>query len=156
MNIQLRDAKIGDMDFLLELKREGFKHYIDEIWGWDDKKQIEYIKEELNNKKVPVKIIVYNGENVGYCSAELRENGEFFMSNIAVLQKYRNLSIGVKLMLEQLKENDKAGIVTTLQVFKGNKAKSMYDKMGFVVYGETGTHFLMRRRPKSQCKQKIR
>ena len=44
---------------------------------------------------------------------------------------------------EQLKKNHSKGIRTILQVFKDNPAKSLYEKLGFKVYGETETHYQM-------------
>jgi len=43
----------------------------------------------------------------------------------------------------KLKENKQKGIRTILQVFKDNPAKSLYEKLGFKVYGETETHYQM-------------
>lgn len=48
-----------------------------------------------------------------------------------------------KILEEQLKENKQKGIRTILQVFKGNPAKTLYEELGFKVYGETETHYQM-------------
>ena len=57
-----------------------------------------------------------------------------FINEISILKKYQNKGIGRKILEEQLKENQKSGIRTILQVFKDNPAKKLYEQLGFKVY----------------------
>ena len=56
MEYNFRSCTLEDKDFLFELKKQNFKLYVDEIWGWNDKDQSkrldEDLKEHLNHKKI--------------------------------------------------------------------------------------------------------
>lgn len=66
-----------------------------------------------------------------------------FINEISILKKYQNKGIGREILEKQLKENHQKKIRTILQVFKENPAKSLYEQLGFKIYGETQTHYKM-------------
>lgn len=79
----------------------------------------------------------------GVYATHITEEGKMFINEISILKEYQNKGLGRKILEEQLDDNRKKGIITILQVFKENKAKSLYNKLGFKVYGETQTHYQM-------------
>ena len=130
MEYSFRNCTVNDFDFLFELKKQNFKWYVDKIWGWKDDEQKERLKQDLE-------------EHLSHKRIILIENGDLFINEISILREYQNKGIGRKILEEQLKENQSKGIRTILQVFKDNPAKSLYEKLGFKVYGETETHYQM-------------
>lgn len=143
MEYSFRSCTLEDFDFLFNLKKENFKWYVDKMWGWKDEEQKERLKQDLNKHLVHKRIIVINNELAGVYAVHITENGDLFINEISILRKYQNRGIGRKILEQQLKENQKNGIRTILQVFKDNPAKKLYERLGFKVYGETETHYQM-------------
>lgn len=143
MEYSFRDCTLDDFDFLFELKKENFKWYVDKIWGWNDDDQKQRLKQDLEEHLAHKRIILVNNKKVGVYAVHITENGDLFINEISILKEYQHKGIGRKILEEQLKENRQKGIRTILQVFKDNPAKSLYEKLGFKVYGETETHYQM-------------
>ena len=143
MKYSFRSCTLEDFDFLFNLKKENFKWYVDRIWGWKDEEQKEKLKQDLNEHLSHKRIILIDNELAGVYAVHITENGDLFINEISILRKYQNRGIGRKILEKQLKENQKNGIRTILQVFKDNPAKKLYEQLGFKVYGETETHYQM-------------
>lgn len=143
MKYSFRSCTLEDFDFLFNLKKENFKWYVDRIWGWEDEEQKEKLKQDLKEHLSHKRIILINNELAGVYAVHITENGDLFINEISILRKYQNRGIGRKILEKQLKENQKNGIRTILQVFKDNPAKKLYEQLGFKVYGETETHYQM-------------
>lgn len=143
MEYSFRNCTLDDFDFLFELKKENFKWYVDKIWGWNDDDQKQRLKQDLEEHLAHKRIILVDSKKVGVYAVHTTENGDLFINEISILKEYQNKGIGRKILEEQLKENRQRRIRTILQVFKDNPAKSLYEKLGFKVYGETETHYQM-------------
>lgn len=143
MEYSFRKCTLEDFDFLLKLKKENFKWYVDNIWGWRDEDQKQRLKQDLEEHLEQKRIIIINNKMVGSYSVHTTENGDLFINEISILKEYQNKGIGRKILEEQLKKNHEKGIRTILQVFKDNPAKKLYERLGFKVYGETETHYQM-------------
>ena len=73
-----------------------------------------------------------------------RRPGQIECVDISLLPQWRNGGIGsavIKSLLEECVEQTKSCI---LFVLKTNRARSFYDRMGFQVEEDTGTHFVMK------------
>lgn len=125
MEYSFRSCTLEDFDFLFNLKKENFKWYVDKMWGWKDEEQKERLKQDLNEHLLHKIIIVINNELAGVYAVHITENGDLFINEISILRKYQNRGIGRKILEQQLKENQKNGIRTILQVFKDNPAKKV-------------------------------
>lgn len=143
MEYSFRNCTLDDFDFLFELKKENFKWYVDKIWGWNDDDQRERLKQDLEEHLAHKRIISVDSKKVGVYAVHITENGDLFINEISILKEYQHKGIGRKILEEQLKENRQKGIRTILQVFKDNPAKTLYEELGFKVYGETETHYQM-------------
>lgn len=143
MEYSFRDCTLEDFDFLFNLKKENFKWYVDKIWGWKDDDQQERLRQDLKEHLKHKRIILIDNKPVGVYAVHTTEIGDLFINEISIVKEYQGKGIGRKILEEQLKENQKNGIRTTLQVFKDNPAKKLYEQLGFKVYGETETHYQM-------------
>lgn len=143
MEYSFRNCTLDDFDFLFELKKQNFKWYVDKIWGWNDENQKQRLKQDLEEHLAHKRIILIDNKSVWVYVVHTTENGDLFINEISILKEYQNKGIGRKILEEQLKENQSKGIRTILQVFKDNPAKSLYERLGFKVYGETETHYQM-------------
>lgn len=143
MEYTFRDCTLDDFDFLFDLKKQNFKWYVDKIWGWIDDEQKKRLEDDLNNHLSHKKIIIIEGKKAGVYASHITENGDFFINEISLLKEYQGKGIGKRILEKQLKQNKEKKIRTILQVFKDNPAKKLYEKLGFKIYGETQTHYLM-------------
>lgn len=64
MEYNFRNCTLEDIEFLFELKKQNFKIYVDEIWGWDDKNQRKRIEEDLKEHLQHKKIIMINDKKI--------------------------------------------------------------------------------------------
>lgn len=143
MEYTFRDCTLEDFDFLFDLKKQNFKWYVDKIWGWIDDEQKKRLEDDLKNHLSHKKIIIIEGKKAGVYASHITENGDFFINEISLLKEYQRKGIGKRILEKQLKQNREKKIRTILQVFKDNPAKKLYEKLGFKIYGETQTHYLM-------------
>lgn len=138
MQISLRPIKTEDYEFLWQLHNAALKIYVEKTWGWDEDFQRNSFKENFNVENG--QIVVVEGEDAGYFWTIEKEN-EILLASIRLLPEFQNKKIGTGL-IKQLIENSRKPI--RLQVLKVNPAQYLYKKLGFVIAGETETHFLMK------------
>jgi ribosomal protein S18 acetylase RimI-like enzyme len=145
--IHLRKACSDDMPFLWELHVAAMREYVAATYGWDDTDQ----KSRFDNgfRLEAIQIIELGGEMAGMW--EVNQEGEpWFLARIVILPAYQNKGIGSALIVELLAEADAQERQVALQVLKVNPARSLYERLGFVVHEETKTHFKMSRMPRQQ------
>ena len=143
MNIKFRKCTLDDFDFLFKLKKENFKKYVDNIWGWDDDNQIKRLRIDLEETLEQKNVIIYNDIEVGVFSFYMIEKDICRINEVNILKEYQNLGIGTYILENKLKENSEKNIKTILQVFKDNPAMNLYKRLGFKVFEETETHYRM-------------
>lgn len=141
MKYTFRPCVLDDFDFLFMLKKDNFRRYIEEIWGWNEEEQKNRLKEDLKIHLDHKKIILLDDKPIGVYVTHFTEKGDLFINEISILKEYQNKGIGTNIISKQLKENK--GTRKILQVFKNNPAKKLYEKLGFKVYNETETHYQM-------------
>ena len=143
MDIKFRKCTLSDFDFLFKLKKDNFKIYVDNIWGWNDDDQIKRLRIDLEETLEQKNVIIYNDTKVGVFSFYMIENNVCRINEINILKEYQNLGIGSYILENKLKENSDKNIRTILQVFKDNPALNLYKRLGFRIYEETETHYKM-------------
>ena len=76
-----------------------------------------------------------------------RSEGEILLVDIALLPAERGAGIGASLIQDLLDEADQAGKSVTLHVAKDNRARRLYQRLGFETTEDTGMYFKMEWRP---------
>ncbi len=147
-NYNLRDCKREDADFIYELKKEGFEWYIKDLEGWDEDKQREIIKNEMDAHLEDMNIIRYDFEDVGLFTYYEDENNDIFIDMLALMPKARNRGIGSNLLQFLIVNNPNKRIY--LRTYKENPARQLYIRKGFSKYDETQTHWWMERKQVSE------
>lgn len=144
MNVSFRKATQLDRDFAFQTKKTVLKGYVNQIWGWDEQKQIQLHTRRFNPEKI--RIIKYNNEDIGIIS--INADGEYFKVNqIFILPKYQRQGIGSFCMGHLIEEARKLDKIVWLRTFKINQpAKAFYNKLGFKQIGETETHIIFEKK----------
>ena len=132
-----------DFEFLRKVHHTTLKDYISKIWGWSESQQDSYVAEDFESGQIQV--IQVNGQKIGYLHLT-QDNEVLFIANILILPEFQSLGIGSEIIddLSVRAKNEKLGL--RLGVFKINsRARKLYERLQFIVYAETETHFLMER-----------
>jgi GNAT superfamily N-acetyltransferase len=147
VKVTLRAATTKDGDFLYRLHRRVMQMYVIETWGqWDEAWQSQYFHQHFNPGAC--QIIVFQEHDIGAICVERRPT-DLFLSNIEVLPAYQAQGIGTQLIRALMDEAHKRGVPLSLRVLRVNPARKLYERLGFVISGETATHYLMSTIPKT-------
>jgi ribosomal protein S18 acetylase RimI-like enzyme len=139
--VTLRPAKEGDRVWLRALHHAAMREVVEQIWGWDEAEQDRYFDRAFDIEKV--RIVRLDSDDVGAIRIDSFEDC-LFLADIEIEPAYQGQGIGTRLILELQNEAGGLGLPVTLQVLKSNRARQLYERLGFVVTGETETHYRMR------------
>ncbi len=117
------------------------RDYIEATWGWDEEDQRRRFADRFD--PAATKIVVANGQDIG--QLVLEDTGEeLYLAALFIDPAWQNKGLGRAIIQEVIAEANEAGRIVNLQVLKVNPAKRLYERLGFEVVGETGTHYKMR------------
>lgn len=141
MKIHLRPAMAADVDVTYAIKQDALKIYIEQVWGWDE----AYQKQLHSNGFEPHFILIIQADGVPVGYIELEENKDFlFIANILIIKAYQNKRIGTILLQNMIQKAKEQQQEVCLEVLKVNeKARKLYERLGFEVYEEDGVKFKM-------------
>ena len=138
--IELRPAGEADRELLWLIQSSSMRPAVEATWGWDESFQRSYFQERYG--KVPLQIVRVNGHDAGMLCYEVRTD-HVFLRNVALLPEFQGQGIGTRVIQGVRVEAAELGLPVRLQVLKANRARLLYERLGFRTYTETATHFLM-------------
>lgn len=141
-DINLRDVKTEDFNFLYNLHREALMLYIDLTWVWEEEWQLDYFQERFDPGTR--KIIQLKGEDIGCISVQDQDDA-LFIAYIAILPIYQRRGIGSHLIRDVIREAENRNIPVRIHTLKVNPVRDLYERLGFRITGSTETHLLMER-----------
>lgn len=143
--LALRPATEADRVPMFHVLEAAMRHYVEQTWGpWDTAWQWKYFREHFNC--ATCQIVTVDSHAAGYFQV-VREADHFFIEFIILSPEYHHRGIGASLIRDLLGEASRAKLPVGLQVLKVSPARRLYERLGFVMIGETDTHFLMEARP---------
>jgi len=140
----LKPANESDYEILKDIHHTTMEQHVSKIWGWDKEFQDRYYRENFNPQNIQ---LIYSDKNLtGYLQSWESEN-KISLVNILILPDYQKYGLGTSIIKSLQNLAIKKSKPLELGVFKINtNAKRLYEKLGFEVFEETKTHFLMRYR----------
>ncbi len=141
MRYALRPATAGDYDFIYQVKTTTLKEYIAQTRGWNEADQQARFGALFDPAQW--QIVQLDGCDIGVLCL-VREEGGLFLANIEIMPPNQNRGIGTCIIEDILVSARRDCLPVRLQVLKVNPARRLYERLGFVVTGETDTHYLMR------------
>ena len=135
------DRNEENFAFALAAKKEALGPYVIPKWGWDDEAQRRILEEHWEARNF--RRIVVDGQAAGTVSME-EKPGEWFFSDFYLFNAFQRRGIGGEVLSRFLADAARVRVPVTLKVIKWNPARSLYERHGFAVTGETETHYLMR------------
>lgn len=141
MAISLRPANPDDKEFCRRVHRLAYRDVVVRQFGqWDDTLQDGFFEREWAS--LSLQVIEFDGEAVGCFSRDVRPEG-ISIDQIELLPQFQGRGIGTELLVQQLDEAKQLGLPVRLQVLLENRARSLYEKLGFTICGKTATHYVM-------------
>ena len=155
ISFALRPACAGDEAFLFELYRTTRNEEI-AAWGLDSSQQEIILKMQFNAQRQHYELayeaqehsIIMVGNRPTGRIMVFRSEHEFVLVDIALLPDARSMGIGTALIVKLLTEAEQAGKPVSLHVEKDNRARSLYERLGFEIREDTGIYFKMEWRPR--------
>jgi ribosomal protein S18 acetylase RimI-like enzyme len=141
--LQLRPATESDYEYAKRVHHAAYKDMVIQQFGaWDGHVQDHYFDKSWHSSCYD--ILVVDDEPCGYCS--IRETTNVIqLMEFAVDVARQGQGIGSMLLAEFQQMGRRTGKVAQLNVMKTNvRAKALYERLGFSVYGENQFQFLMR------------
>ena len=155
VGVRLRAASAGDEDFLFALYASTRQ---DEMaaWRWEAAQQETFLRLQFRAQQQrhaaerdagDHQIIYRDGAPVGRILV-VRSADEIRLADIALLPEHRGAGIGSALIWDLQAEAARAGLPLCLHVARDNAAAArLYERLNFVVTGDTGSHLRMEWRP---------
>ena len=145
MQIKLRRARKEEKDFLYQLHRTVYEAVvIQQLGAWDEQSQRGYFEDRWEQSEY--RIIECAEQKIGTLCVT-KHTDHIQLNEIQLLPQYQGKGIGSQLIVKELERIRDLRIPMRLRVLKENRARELYKRFGFAIYGETDTHFLMEKLP---------
>ncbi len=150
MPVSLRTIIPEDEPFLFEVYASTRREELAQ-WGLGAAEQTALLKMQFNAQRMAYaaqyedaehKIIQLDGKDIGRIMID-RSADAVHLIDISLLTEHRNTGIGGALIRGLLLEAAAAHKPVQLYVLKTNRARRLYERLGFRIIGDTGMHFTM-------------
>jgi len=143
MNFGLRPAKESDLEFLVSLRIRTMNPHLEKVGLPIDKLSHQH---RILFRFEDAKIISYKEVSIGLLKSYCDESG-WNIVQVQISPEYQGKGIGAKLVRNILKQAEDEGNQITLSVLKGNPAKDLYERLGFLTISESDVAYTMRCKP---------
>lgn len=142
MDDKIRTATPDDHDLIYTLKSQSVRPYVEKIWGWDESYQEKDFDSDFSQIE-QFKVIEINGKFIGFVQCYL-EHSCYHVVEIHLLPEYRGRGMGSGILKALQKTCMAQGRKIQIGCFKeNNRAKDLYQRLGFIQTGETDTHHIL-------------
>src|SRR6187431_2946479 len=139
-NLSFKKAFKEDIDFLLWLRKETMVEYY--LKAGKEVNE-ENLLSRINHYFEHAKIILLDNQKIGLLKV-FENNNEIEILQIQIAPEYQNKGIGRKIIQSILQEATTNKIPVKLSVLKVNKAQTLYQNLGFVIYDEDQYSYFMK------------
>ena len=152
--LELRPADRDDEPFLFALYASTRAEEL-AIVPWDDAQKDAFLRMQFEAQRrhyatyypaAAHDVVIVDGEPAGRLYVDRRED-EIRIVDIALLPAYRGRGIGSALLTPILEEADAGGKTVSIHVEHNNRARRLYERLGFVEVAEQGVYALLERKP---------
>ncbi|MFD3401251.1 GNAT family N-acetyltransferase [Kribbella sp. NPDC058693] len=143
-DIRLRPATPADNEFLYDLHHRTLGDVIESTWGpWDDAVQRKFHQAWF--KPETVEIVLVGGQRAGMIQAAPADATTYYVSRIEIAPEVQGRGVGTTLLRLLVDRARAAGAsAVELHVLELNRARELYERLGFVVVGEETPKLRMR------------
>jgi ribosomal protein S18 acetylase RimI-like enzyme len=137
----LRRARASDYDFVVRLYLETMQPLLMQLNAWDQTEVLSRFKRYFRVREA--QIINFDGRDVGFLQVS-ETPSEFTLAQIHLEPQIRHRGIGTRLVQDLLCDAAAKSKPVLLSVVRGNPARALYERLGFVIIGEEATKLHMR------------
>ena len=150
MAVTLRPAQPLDEDFVFTLYAASRSEEM-AAWGWSEAQQEAFLRLQFNGRQqhyktqfpnAEHKIILLDDAPIGGMVVVKLDNA-FRLADIVLLPPYRGKGYGAALISDLLDEARQANRPVQLFVERFNPAIRLYERLGFSIVGDIGSHLSM-------------
>jgi ribosomal protein S18 acetylase RimI-like enzyme len=154
MAISLRPVEEGDQAFLYQLYASTRAEEM-AAWGWAEAQreallQMQFRAQQLHYQtqmpQATHRIICTDEQSVGRIITS-EDAATITLADIALLPQYRSRGIGGMLIRDLLTSAAQSGRVVQLHVEVHNRARRLYERLGFRTISDDGIYYLMEASP---------
>jgi len=140
LNLTFKKASEEDLEFLLWLRKETMvEHYIKAGKEVNE----ENLLSRINHHFEHAKIILLKDQKIGLLKVAENKT-EIEILQIQIAPDYQNKGIGRQIIQSILEKAASKKIPVKLNVLKVNKAQTLYQNLGFVIYDENEYSYFMK------------
>lgn len=140
---QLRNANENDYNFTFNLFKTVYKDYVIKFWN---NRQVEFEKYFCDSlfKVEHMQIILHDDKEIGVLQL-IKKEKELYIEEIQIDPNNQSKGIGTEIINDIKKAAFQSNFSVGLMVLKlNNRARKLYEKLGFKVVGETESHYVMK------------
>ena len=141
MNLTRRQAAESDVPFLMRLRRESMDEHLSATGA--STSESDHLA-RLRYRFDCAEVLLQDAKPVGLLKVS-RDGQDWKVIQIQLLSELQGQGLGAKLLKQVITEAVAAGASLTLSVLKANPARSLYERLGFVVESESEYEYNMRR-----------
>jgi ribosomal protein S18 acetylase RimI-like enzyme len=154
LGIAFRPCRDEDAPFLAHLYASTRREEVAQT-GWPAEMQQKFLAQQFEAQHTHYRrhypeaewlVIERQGESAGRLYVEEWPN-QIRLIDIALLPAFRGCGIGSAILADLLSDASCRAKPLTIHVEKSNRARGLYDRLGFVPIGEAGAYDLLERRP---------
>ncbi|UZR96159.1 GNAT family N-acetyltransferase [Chondrinema litorale] len=139
MNLTFKKATEADIDYLLWLRKETMnEHLAKSGLQVSDEEHLKRLMYQFD----AASIIFYNGEQIGLLKL-LESEGYKEIVQIQIEPAWQGKGLGTRVIETVIREANQTNVFLKLSVLKENKAKRLYEKLGFTTVSEDEHSFYM-------------
>ena len=149
MPLSFRPATPEDYEFARFTHHAAYRQVVTRQFGkWDEGMQDGFFAE--NWGEGPMEIVLFGGERCGYLGVDHKAD-HVYVREIVILPAYQGKGIGTRILQGLQVAAAVRGIPVRLQVLIANdRARRLYERVGFVQTGSTFTHVMMQWEPENR------
>jgi len=140
INLTRRQATESDVPFLMRLRRESMDRHLAATGA--STSESEHLA-RLRYRFDCAEVLLQEGNPVGLLKVS-RDGRDWKVIQIQLVSRLQGQGLGAKLLKQVIAEAAVAEAALTLSVLKANQARSLYERLGFVIESESVYEYNMR------------
>ena len=137
MQYVLRPARTVDIKILDLIHTNNMKGYVEKIYPWKP----TLFRDNFTTEDY--QIVEYQNQTIGFIKV-VTSKTDVYLAEIQITNKYRNQGIGTNIISQIIRQAKLHQQRLWLKVIKRNPAINLYQRLGFIVYQSSPTHFKMK------------
>ena len=126
------------MDILDLIHTVCMKEKVEKHYAW----QPNLFRHTFNPKEYQK--ILLDGRIIGFLKV-VETDIEIYIANLMLHPNFQNLGIGTRILQQIIHQSQQKRKLISLQVLKYNRARSLYERLGFYIVEITKCHYKMKR-----------